>query len=74
MSVDGAWIMQNDGWEVQRRADYIMSLVTRLRIAHDDCPSEVVWRTPHQDNFDQERRALTDRRDLTGGGPGRDRR
>ena len=50
-----------------------MGLVTSLRIAHDNCASEVFWPIPHQDKLDQECRALAVGRDRNGGVPGRDR-
>ena len=73
--VDRAWEMtRHDTWEAQRRAEIIMRLVTSLRIAHENCLSDVLWPTPNQDEFDQQRRALYARRYHNGWGPGRDRR
>ena len=46
----------------QRQADNIMSLVTSLRVAHDHCPSDVFWPTPHQDESDRAHRARSDNR------------
>ena len=50
-----------------------MRLMTSLRIAHDNCPSDVFWPTSHQHDFDQYRCALAAGRDRSGGGPGHDR-
>ena len=46
-----------------------MRLVRSLRIAHDNCPSGVFWPTPHQDNFNQERRVLAAGWTATAGAP-----
>ena len=75
LSVDRGWMrMGHGGWEAQRRAEIIMRLVTSLRIAHDNCPSDVFWPTPQQEDFDQERRELAASRGRNGGAPGRDHR
>ena len=47
--------------EAQRRAG-IIRLVTSPRVAHDNYPSGVLWPIPHQDEIDQQCRALTTNR------------
>ena len=59
LSVDGAWrLMRDDSWEAWRRSEIIMGLMTSLRVAHGHCASQVLYGTAHQDNCDQEHRAL----------------
>ena len=67
LSVDAAWrLMRGDHWEEQREVEVIMGPLTSLWIAHDHCVSEVFWPTPHQNDRDQERRALAAGRDRNG--------
>ena len=74
LSVDRVWmLMGHDTWETQRRAEIIMRLMTGRRVAHDNCPSDALRRTLHQDEFDQQRRVLSANRGHNGGGPSRDR-
>ena len=45
-------LMGHDTWGAQQRAEIIVRLVTSLRIAHDNCPSDLFWPTPNKDDFD----------------------
>ena len=37
--------MEDGSWMAQLRAEIIMRLMTSLRVAHDNCPSDVLWHT-----------------------------